>query len=105
MITYLLNYNNILIKTNEINYGKTDILKFTIKKRCITLISACYLFGSSEKTYDNNTILFDNGNVTFDWLLLISEQSIKISMTSLLRQPFIEIKIFPSSKYLELGGI
>jgi hypothetical protein len=69
------------------------------------MISACYLFGSSEKTYDNYTILFDNGNVTFDWLLSTSEQSIKISMTSLLKQPFIEIKIFPSSKYLEVGRI
>ena len=105
MIISLLNYNNILIKTNEINYGKTDILKFTKEKRCITLISAYYLFGSSEKTYDNHIILFDNGNETFDWLLLISEQSIEISMTSLLRQSFIEIKIFPASKYLEVGGI
>lgn len=102
MIISVLNNNKILIKTNQINYGKTDILKFTKEKRCISLISAWYLFSSNEKTYDNNTILFDNGNETFDRLLLISEQSPEISMTSLLRQSFIEIKIFPSSKYLEV---
>jgi hypothetical protein len=104
MIISILNNNKILIKTNEIDYGKTDILQFTKEKRGITLISACYLFGSSGKTFDNKTILFYNGNVTFDRLLLISEQSIKISMTATLRQPSIRIKIFPSSKYQEIGG-
>jgi hypothetical protein len=68
------------------------------------LISAYYLFGSSEKTFDKETILFDNGNATFDWLLSMSEQSIEITMTAILRQPFIEFKIFPSSKYRESSG-
>jgi hypothetical protein len=93
-----------VLNNNKINYRKTDILKFTKEKRCIALISACYLFGSSEKTYDNNTNLFDNGNVIFDRLLLMSVQSKEISMTAVLRQPFIEIKIFLSSKVREVGG-
>jgi putative oxidoreductase len=61
------------------------------------LISACYLFGSSERNFDKETILFDNGNAKFDWLLLMSEQSIQLTMTAILRQSFIEFKIFPLS--------
>jgi hypothetical protein len=68
------------------------------------LISSYYLFGNSEKTFDKKTTLFDNGNAIFDRLLLIPEQSIELTMTAILRQPFIEIKIFPSSKYQEIGG-
>ena len=81
-----------------------DIRRSTERKGII-LISASYLFGSSsEKTFDKKTILFDNGNATFDRLLLMSEQSIELTMTAILRQPFIEIKIFPSLKYREIGG-